>query len=406
MTRPVTGVLATERGARAALTRVAEPGDPRVAALVAEHGPQQTLALLLEGTAPEHDVYRRRTHGVDLAEMVAYAARRRMRVVVPGDDDWPIGLDELGSPPACLWVVGPGELGELRERGIAIVGARACTAYGIGVAAELSAGLAEHGYVVVSGAAYGIDRAAHEGALLVGGDTIAVLAGGVDRAYPPDNASLIGRIAQVGAVISEVSPGGAPTRSRFLQRNRLIATMTTGTLVVEAGIRSGSLNTARSAGDHARPVGAVPGPVTSRVSAGCHEIVRNGMAGLITDLTDALDLFGRLGDDAAAPRMEPARPEDGLPPQDRLVLGALPLRAPATVEAISAHAGLAMRQTRASLGRLELVGLAARFGVRWKQAIKPKAPTTDGGPASPAPNGGRAAVVASHAADSEVVCDG
>ena len=364
--------LAQERWARAAWSRVAEPGDSRAARLVEELGPVDALAAVVEGRPWAPEPLRHRVAGVDLDEAVGFARRRGWRMVIPGDDERPAGVDVLKTAPIGLWVVGPADLGEACARSVAVVGARACTAYGMGVAAELGAGLPEAGYAVVSGAAFGIDRAAHQGCLSVGGTTVAVLAGGLDRPYPATNAELIARIGATGALVSEVGPGGAPTKSRFLQRNRLIATMTVGTVVVEAGLRSGSLNPAGYAAEHGRPVGAVPGAITSRVSAGCHQAIRDQKAMLVTDVPEVVDLIGRMGVDAAPRRSDPVRPEDELPPEDRLVLAALPIRAPVVVEAVAAHAGLDVAQTRASLGRLELTGVAMRVGDRWKQ-VPPRA---------------------------------
>ena len=376
-------VLTQERWARAAWSRVAEPGDRRAAALVEQLGAVDALAAVVENRSWAPEALRTRVAGVDLGEMVAFARRQGWRMVVPGDSEWPSGVDALSAPPIGLWVVGPIDLAEVCATSVAVVGARACTAYGMGVASELGSGLPDAGYAVVSGAAFGIDRAAHAGALAVRGTTVAVLAGGLDRPYPVSNTALIGQIRSTGALVSEVAPGGAPTRSRFLQRNRLIATMTVGTIVVEAGLRSGSLHTAGRAVEHGRPVGVVPGPVTSRVSAGCHQWVREGKAVLVTDVIEVLDLVGRLGVDAAPHRSDPVRPEDELPPQDRLVLAALPVRAPVAVPAVAAHAGLDIGQTRASLGRLELAGVAVRSGDRWKQAARRTNPVSPDGPAAP-----------------------
>lgn len=359
--------LTDERWARAAWSRVAEPGDPRAVALVEQLGPVDALAAVVEDRSWAPEVLRARVATVDLEGLVSFGFRQGWRVVIPGDDEWPTGLDVLSTPPLGLWVVGPAHLGEAASSSIAVVGARASTTYGMGVAAELGAGLPAAGYAVVSGAAFGIDRAAHQGCLSVAGTTIAVLAGGLDRPYPVSNADVIGRIAATGALATEVAPGGAPTKSRFLQRNRVIATMTVGTVVVEAGLRSGSLHTAGRAVEHGRPVGAVPGAVTSRVSAGCHQAIRDGKAMLVTDVPDVLDLMGRMGVHAAPHRSGPVLPEDELPPEDRLVLAALPVRAPTSVSAICAHAGVGAAQARASLGRLELAGVAQRVGDRWKQ---------------------------------------
>jgi DNA processing protein len=290
------------------------------------------------------------------------------RVVVPGDDEWPSAVDDANRPPLCLWVRGPAHLeGECR-RSVALVGARSATGYGVHVARELGAGLAERGFAVVSGAAYGIDAAAHEGALAVGGTTVAVLACGIDRPYPAGHAGLIGRIAETGAVVSEVPPGSAPTRWRFLSRNRLIAALTQGTVVVEAGLRSGSRNTARHARDLRRHVAAVPGPVTSAVSAGCHELVRAGAA-LVTDAAEVAELVGRMGE-LAPVRQAAADPADGLEPVQRRVLDAVPHRGGVDVQALAARTGCTQAQVRAALAVLGLEGLTVQRDGRWTKAPK------------------------------------
>lgn len=334
--------LAVEVAARAAWSRVAEPGDRQAVALVDRLGAVDALAAVVEGHDWVPEALRVRAAGVDLEGLVQFAFRRGWRMVVPGADEWPIGVDALDVPPIGLWVAGPVDLASISARSVAVVGARACTAYGV-------------------------DRAAHQGCLSVDGTTVAVLAGGLDRPYPVTNAGLIERIGQTGALVSEVAPGGAPTKFRFLQRNRLIATLAVGTVVVEAGLRSGSLHTAGRALEHGRPVGAVPGPVTSRTSAGCHQAIRDQKATLVTDLVDVLDLVGRLGVDAAPLRRGPVRPEDDLPVTDRQVFAAVPIRASASSESIAINAGVSLAQARSSLGRLELGGIVTRAGDRWKQ---------------------------------------
>jgi DNA processing protein len=217
-------------------------------------------------------------------------------------------------------------LADVTVRSVAMVGARAATAYGEHVAGDLSCGLGERGFAVISGLAYGIDGAAHRGALACGAVSIGVVAGGLDRAYPAGHDRLMARLADEGAVVSEVPPGSAPTRGRFLQRNRLIAALATGTVVVEAALRSGSLNTARTAALLGRPVGAVPGPVTSASSAGCHALLRDGVATLVTDADEIADLVGRIGTDAATPPQSRRGPRDDLDPEVARVLDALPVR--------------------------------------------------------------------------------
>jgi DNA processing protein len=293
------------------------------------------------------------------------------RVVIPSDEEWPEGLNDLERPPHCLWVRGSVHLGEATQRCAAVVGARSATAYGQMVATDIAAGLADRDFTVVSGAAFGIDAAAHRGALSVEGCTVAVLAGGVERPYPAAHAKLLDRIAEVGLVVAEVPPGSAPTRYRFLSRNRLIATMSQGTVVVEAGLRSGSLSTANRANDHRRVVAAMPGPVTSMVSAGCHDYIRSGRAVLVTDAAEAAEAIGRIGDDLAPEKRGPEQPGDDLSEAEGKVLSALPVRKPVTVEELALRTTLGAREVLAALGRLELRTMALREGDRWrKRAVR------------------------------------
>ena len=253
------------------------------------------------------------------------------------------------------------------QRSAAVVGARSATAYGEMVSTEMAAGLGEQRFTIISGAAFGIDAAAHRGALATGATTIAVLAGGVERPYPSSHAALIARIVEVGAVISEVAPGSAPTKTRFLQRNRLIATMARGTVVVEAGLRSGSLNTARTAAEHGRVVVAVPGPVTSMMSAGCHDAIRSGMAQLVTDAAEAAEAIGDYGSDLAPLRRGPTVAGDELDEPAARLLSALPVRKGVPVTRLAVSSGLSVPQVRSLLGRLELLALAERHGEGWRQ---------------------------------------
>lgn len=219
------------------------------------------------------------------------AAVLGVHLLTPLDAGWPAGLDDLDvHAPFVLWVRGD-PLALSRARGaIALVGARASSGYGTATATELGAGTAEAGLVVVSGGAYGIDGAAHRGALAVERPTVAVMAGGPDRLYPTGHQDLLHRIAATGAVVSELPCGQAPTRWRFLSRNRIIAALGDATVVVEAGQRSGAINTAGHAAQLGRPLGAVPGPVTSGSSAGCHRLIREYGAILVRDADDAVEL--------------------------------------------------------------------------------------------------------------------
>lgn len=354
-----------ERYARAAWTRLAEPGNEWAGMLVRIFGPVAALAAVATRDEKVLRQFHPRLEQLNLPRDVEIAGKFDARVVTPADQEWPRGVDDLDVPPLGLWVRGEHSVAEVCRSSVAVVGARAATAYGTSTAAELSWSLAERGRAVVSGAAYGIDRAAHEGALASGGVTVAVLACGVDRPYPASNADLLATIASIGLVISEVPPGSAALRSRFLQRNRLIATMTQGTVVVEAGWRSGSRNTAGTAAEHHRAVMAVPGPITSTASAGCHEMIRSGMATLVTDVDEVMELLSPIGEGAVPPRLGEARLRDHLPEDDAKVLDSVAAR-PRSVGKIASIAGMGTREVVTSLGRLELAGLVVPSGSGWR----------------------------------------
>lgn len=371
----MSAVTRAERGARAAWARLAEPADDRALRLIEEYGAAGALALAVGRDTRVPEIFRTRAEryavGTDPTVHLEAARVVGATVVCPGDPEWPDRLDDHPAPPICLWVRGNPDLAGLTERAVSVVGARTSTAYGDAVAQDFGAGLAERGWTVVSGAAFGIDAAAHRGALAADGLTVAALAGGVDRPYPLAHSALLARIVEVGSVVAEVPPGSAPTRPRFLLRNRIIATIARGTVVVEAGLRSGSLNTARTAAEVGRPVGVVPGPVTSMMSAGCHQARRDGYAEIVTDVDEVVDLVGDLGADAAPRRSDPVQESDRLSPHDRLVLASVPVRRADPADAVALAAGLALPSTLAALGRLELTGLVERRGSEWKKAAVP-----------------------------------
>lgn len=356
-----------ERTARVAWSRLAEPADPVAARLLSVHGSAAAaLAALSEEPRACRDAFARRWDALDLHWDLELTRHCNARILIPDDDEWPSGVDDLTEPPYCLWVRGPLDLRRVCERSVAIVGARAATAYGEQLAAEIAAGAGERGFAVVSGAAFGIDRAAHLGALAVQAPTVAVLAGGVDRVYPQAHTDLLDSIGRTGAVVSEMPPGSRPLRQRFLLRNRIIAAITRGTLVVEAGLRSGSRNTAGTAAQLARVVMAVPGPVTSMSSAGCHEMIRSGMAVLVTDAAEVAEAVGEYGSELAPVRRAPDRPEDALDAPEQRVRDALPVRAGHQVSRLACDAGLPETTVGACLGRLELMGLAERDAWGWR----------------------------------------
>jgi len=271
------------------------------------------------------------------------------------------------APPIALWVRGSGALDELCEQAAAIVGARAATSYGLHVAGELGAGLAAAGFTVVSGAAIGVDGAAHRGALAAGGASVAVLACGIDRSYPAAHEALLERIVATGLVVSEYPPGSVPARHRFLVRNRLIAGLAGGTVVVEAGLRSGAQRTAADARSLGRPVMAVPGPVTSGRSAGCHRMIRDG-AVLVTRVEEVLEEVGRIGLHLAEPSaIHGSRPTDGLSALAVLVHDALPARAAQAVGWLATEAGVPPNAVRSALDELVRRELVEQVGGRWQR---------------------------------------
>ncbi|WP_367648444.1 DNA-processing protein DprA [Streptomyces sp. CNQ-509] len=364
-----------ERLARVALTRLVEPGDEVAGRWLRTHG---AVALMrwVTGDAPPPSPeaetrlvrYRRRLGGPAPREDLAAAEAVGARFVCPGDPEWPRQLDDLAAArPLGLWVRGRADLRLWALKSVAVVGARACTEYGAHVAATLAAGLAHAGWTVVSGSAYGIDAAAHRGALAATGATVGVLACGVDRVYPPGHSELLGRVAEQGLIVAELAPGDHPTRSRFLLRNRVMAALTRGTVVVEAERRSGSLVTARWAQRLGRPTMGVPGPVTSGLSSGVHELLR-GEAVLVTEAAEVVELVGRIGADLAPVRRGPVVPRDLLPPATARVLEALPGRGTAPLEQIAHEAGTERDEALGRLHELQSLGFVRRDGTGWRLA--------------------------------------
>jgi DNA processing protein len=358
-----------ERLARAALTHLAEPGDPELGEHLAGQEAAEVVAAITDGTLPSPRVehYRARLPSLDAERDLARAAEIGGRFICPGDAEWPTQLDDLGPKrPVGLWVRGQRDLRMAGLASVAVVGSRSSTTYGEHAAGELAASLAERDWTVVSGGAYGIDACAHRGALAVSGSTVVVLASGIDVLYPRGNHGLLLRIADEGLVVSEVPPRRPPARYRFLERNRVIAALTRGTVVVEAAYRSGALNTARMAGDLGRHVMAVPGPITSVMSTGVHLLVRERGAVLVTDATEIIDLVGLIGDDLAPRRRGPVRARDRLDPITGRVLDAVPLRGATTELSIAQTAGVGADDVIRCLGALEADGWVTRTEGGWR----------------------------------------
>ena len=358
--------------ARVLLTRVVEPGDEVAGRWIRELGAVEAARRLRGGGPQLTGVTDKRWAGlcaraesVEPGRDLEVAEEAGARFVCPGDTEWPAQLDDLGDArPVGLWVRGRPSLRVWALKSVAVVGARACTEYGAHMAATLAADLAQDGWIVVSGGAYGVDGAAHRGALGAGGATVAVLACGVDRPYPLGHTELIGRIAEQGLVVGELPPGEHPTPSRFILRNRVIAALTRGTVVVEAAYRSGSLVTARAAQRLGRHTIGVPGPATSGLSAGVHELLR-GDAVLVTDAAEVVELVGDMGE-LAPDRRGPVLPRDLLEPAARRILAALPSNRAAAVREIARGAQTTEDDAVARLYELRALGYVERHGDGWK----------------------------------------
>lgn len=369
----------SERVARAALSRLSEPGDVRLSVLVSRLGANRVYELLREeqDVAGVYTDVAARLRGLDPEREIHEASERGIRFVCPEDDEWPRAVGDLdraeplmnrGGAPLGLWVRGSRRLDEVVGRSAAVVGSRSATTYGAGVASDMAAHLAEHGMAVISGGAFGIDQAAHRGALAARGVTVAVLACGVDRAYPAAHRTLLDYVADTGIVVSELPPGCAPTRVRFLSRNRLIAALAQGTVVVEAAIRSGALNTANWTSRLNRVLMGVPGPVTSAPSQGVHELIRSRGASLVTRGEDVLELLSPSGSFLSEVPREPALAQDLLDDRELQVLDAVPKMRPAEVDSIARTAGVAAGAVPGAIARLERLGLVERTPDGWRRA--------------------------------------
>ncbi len=395
----MTGVSDSERMARAVLSYLSDPGDATLGALLRRCPPADVVAALAAGRHPlawppgepaepcdiGQSAARGRAResgipGLDralqrwearigqapTADRLAAWGRRGLRLICPGDHEWPTQLAALGdASPIALWLRGSADLRFACLRSVSVVGSRAATAYGSHVGTEMAAALAERGWAVVSGGAFGIDSAAHRGALAANGITVAVLASGLSYGYPKGHSQLFEAIASRGVLVSEMSPDRRPTRPGFLIRNRVIAALSRGTVVIEAALRSGALSTATRAGDLCRPLMAVPGPVTSAMSAGCHELIRERGAILVTGARDVLEHVAPVGEELAGARIGPAVPRDYLDPVTRDVLEAVPVRGGGPAS-IAVSAGVDLDTVIRCLGSLAAGGFVERTDKGWR----------------------------------------
>lgn len=377
-TAPHARVSDEERIARATLSMLAEPGDPSFLGLTDEMGGAGFLhALLTEGDRHEElAAVAARLPEADGERELDRAERMGIRFVVPGDEEWPNQLADLnsaglvqqrGGPPIGLWVKGPVRLDGLGDS-LAIVGARSATAYGDQVAGDIAAEVAHHGVPVVSGAAFGIDYAAHRGAVSAGGATVAVLACGADQVYPTAHRDMLEHLGREHAVVSEAPLGGAALRIRFLARNRLIAALSRGTIVVEAAARSGALNTLHWAQRLGRITMGVPGPVTSAASVGVHNQLRSGGAALVTCGADTMELLGAAGEHLFEMPRGPEQVRDRLSQRERQVLDAVPVASSAPSHSVARVAGMPLLKVRRALSVLEGQGLVIHDDIGWHLA--------------------------------------
>ncbi|MFE3797576.1 DNA-processing protein DprA [Nocardia tengchongensis] len=369
------------------LSRVVEGPCAALSGLIESVGVLEAARAVRECALPE--VLRGPTElrrGVDRAEAdLAQIERLGGRVVTPDDGEWPawrmLGLGQLdpghdadAAVPLVLWVRGKRSLVEATERSIAVVGARCSTGYGNHATGEIAGELAARGWTIVSGAAFGIDGMAHRAALAMGGMTIAVLACGPDRPYPVQHDHLLGEIAERGLVVTEYPPGTSPRKHHFLARNRLIAGLADGVVVVEAGVRSGARNTVKWCRRLGRPAMAVPGPITSAASLGCHRMIREGEAFIVTRAEDILDEAGPLR--LSLPGAVPPNPEDNLSGDEALVFAALPGTGSRLPRAVVTDTGLPLPTVRATLSALEIAGLVACDSNGWYRTHPPSPTAT------------------------------
>ncbi|GAA3950892.1 DNA-processing protein DprA [Actinomadura viridis] len=368
-----------EREARAALCAAAEPGDAFLNRIIDHAGASAALAAVRTGRLPggleagEGEVRRLEQWRIRLGasapeEDLAVCKEMDVRLVCPGDPEWPTTLDDLGAArPYALWLRGPGDLRYGCLRSVAVVGSRGASAYGLRVAAELGAELAERDWTVISGGALGVDAAAHRGALAADGPTVAVFANGVDVPYPAANDGLFAEMARRALLISESPPGTPPQRLRFLVRNRVIAALSRGTVIVEAERRSGALNTASWARRLGRSLMVVPGQVDSRSSVGCLRLLREDPdAILVTGSADVIEVVGRIGADLAPQPSSPVLPRDRLDPATRAVLESLPARGSAGPAQLAAKAGMDLATVNGKLGLLSAGGFIERAANGWR----------------------------------------
>jgi len=281
-----------ERFARAILFSAIEGGQAYWSSEISSSGALAVYEKLLSGgyDSIKYDKLISSLRRINGDQVLAEIDKHQARLLTPIDADWPNQLNDLAAPPIALIV--KGNVSALNQKSLAIVGTRNPTSYGARIAGDFAAGFADREWAIASGGAYGIDSFAHKGALIAEGVTVAVIASGIDINYPAGNTRLFAEICETGAMVTEFMPGQRALPHRFLTRNRLIAALSKATLVVEAAFRSGSLRTARDAAEMFRPVMAIPGPINSPTSEGCHRLIGERAAEIVTSVADAVEFVG------------------------------------------------------------------------------------------------------------------
>jgi DNA processing protein len=281
-----------ELDARAILFSVVEGGQAFWSSEISTKGALAVYEKLLRGgyDSVKYEKLISSLRGISGDQVLSEIDKHQARLITPIDEDWPVQVNDLAAPPIGLII--KGNISALHQRSLAIVGTRNPTSYGARIAGDFAAGFADREWAIVSGGAYGIDSYAHKGALIAEGVTVAVIASGIDINYPAGNTRLFAEICESGVMVTESMPGQRALPHRFLTRNRLIASISKATLVVEAAFRSGSLRTARDAAEMFRPVMAIPGPINSPTSEGCHRLIGERAAEIVTSVADAVEFVG------------------------------------------------------------------------------------------------------------------
>lgn len=356
-----------ERHQLRVLAHVLEPADGALGALLWRAGPGEVLRTITHGS--RYQGLNARLAALGDQDPKDVAASAGARIITKLDGEWPGQLDDLQNErPFALWVHGAADLRMMALHSVAFVGARAATSYGEEVCRQWVSRCCDAGITIVSGGAYGIDGTAHRAALSAQGMTIAVLASGVDVAYPQGHAALLASIADQGLLVSESPPGSTVRRQRFLTRNRLIAALSRATVVVEAALRSGTTATANAATALCRPVLAVPGPVTSAMSAGCHHLIAERQADVAATCTDILNAVGGLQPGVVVGMR---RPWDNLDPKAAQVLDAVPAHQPIDLVTLMKETGLALPEVLAGAGPLLARGLLIQNSDGFQRALGP-----------------------------------